>query len=102
MSTESLSHLGARTVRTVSQASSVDIELSPPALDASQIAVRVVGGTALAGVYQVTDAGGTPVDSATLGMATLSADGATLTFAAAVTDAELSYLSNHVSSGQGG
>jgi hypothetical protein len=49
--------------------------------------VRVTGGAAAAGPRQVTDAGGTP--SATV--ATLSADGATLTFEGTVTDAVISY-----------
>lgn len=76
--------------QTISQASAVTVALVPPAL--SMTSVRVTGGTALAGVYQVTDSGGTEVDSATLGVATLSDDGATLTFAAAVTDLVVQYI----------
>lgn len=103
MSTTSLQQLGTITKRTVVQASSVDIELDPPALDPSQISVRVTTGTAAVGPYIVTDAGGTAVDIAigVTGVATLSADGKTLTFAAAVTGAELSYIANAISTGLG-
>lgn len=82
----------APTVKTVSQASATTIVLDPPALCPAVVSARVTGGTALAGVYRCTDAGGTAVDSATLGVCKLSADGVTLTFAAAVTDAVVSYV----------
>jgi hypothetical protein len=78
------------TTETISQASSVNVALGSPALLVS--GVRVTGGTALAGVYKVTDSGGTEVDSATLGVATISDDGTTLTFAAAVTDCVVQYI----------
>lgn len=78
------------TTETISQASATTVALASPALLVSSI--RVTGGTALAGVYKVTDSGGTPVDSATLGVATISDDGATLTFAAAVTDCVVQYI----------
>lgn len=78
--------------RTITQSTSVDVVLDPPALGPASITARVTTGTALAGVYRVTDSGGTEVDSATLGVATLSDDGATLTFAAAVTGVVVDYI----------
>ena len=78
--------------REIVQASSVDVILDPPALGPASVTARVTAGTALAGVYRVTDAAGTAVDSATLGVATLSADGATLTFDAAVTELVVDYI----------
>jgi len=82
----------APTVKTITQSSAVTMTLSPPALCPAVVSVRVTGGAAAAGVYKVTDAGGTAVDSATLGVAKLSADGTTLTFAVALTDAVVSYV----------
>lgn len=76
--------------QTISQADVVTVPLSPPALVIHS--VRVTGGTALAGVYQVTDTDGTEVNSATLGVCTLSDDGALLTFAAALTDLVVIYI----------
>jgi hypothetical protein len=78
--------------RAIVQASSVDVILDPPALGPASVTARVTAGTALAGVYRVTDTDGTEVDSATLGVATLSADGGTLTFAAAVTELVVDYI----------
>lgn len=78
--------------RAISQASDTDVILDPPALGPASVTARVTGGAALAGVYRATDEGGTPVDSATLGVATLSADGTTLTFAAALTDVVVDYI----------
>jgi hypothetical protein len=72
---------------TVVQTAAVTITLDPPAKGPHSVAVRVTGGAAAAGPRQVTDHGGTP--SATV--ATLSADGATLTFEGNVTDAVISY-----------
>ena len=76
--------------QTISQASAVTVPLDPPALSIHTL--RVTGGTAIAGIYQVADTDATEVDSATLGVATLSDDGATLTFAAAVTDLVVIYI----------
>lgn len=78
--------------RAISQTSNVAVTLDPPAQGPASLTVRVTAGTALAGVYRATDSGGTAVDSATLGVATLSDDGATLTFAAAVTDVVVDYV----------
>jgi hypothetical protein len=78
------------TKQTISQTSAVTVALTPPALVIHT--VRVTGGTALAGIYQVADTDATEVDSATLGVCTLSDDGATLTFAAAVTDLVVIYV----------
>jgi len=75
---------------TITQASAAAVTLDPPALIVQS--ARVTAGTALAGVYRVTDSGGTPVDSATLGVATLSDDGATLTFGAALTGVVVRYI----------
>jgi len=71
---------------TVSQAAAATITLDPPAL--AVFGARVSGGAAAAGPRLVTDAGGTA--SATV--CKLSADGATLTFEANVTDAVVSYM----------
>ncbi len=76
--------------QTISQGAAVTVPLDPPALSVHM--VRVTAGTALSGVYQVADTDATEVDSATLGLATLSDDGATLTFAAAVTDLIVQYI----------
>jgi hypothetical protein len=65
-----------------------DINVLPAVLNAGCVAVRVTGGAAAAGPRIVTDAGGTP--SATV--CTLSDDGKTLTFEAAVTDFVIEYL----------
>jgi len=97
MSTTSLQQLGTITKRTVSQVAAATIDLDPPALDPSQVSVRVTAGAAAAGPRQVTDAGGTPAAA----LATLSADGKVLTFEANVTDAELSYIANAISTGLG-
>ena len=102
MSTTSLQQLGTLTKLSVSQAAAATIELDPPALDPSQVSCRVTGGAAAAGPRVITDEGGTPDATAgQLAVATLSADGKTLTFEANVTDAELSYLANAVSTGLG-
>lgn len=79
----------APTVKTISQASATTIVLDPPALCPAVVSARVTGGTAGQNVYICTDAGGTAVDGA---ICKLSADGVTLTFAAAVTDAVVSYV----------
>jgi hypothetical protein len=71
---------------TVAQSSASTIPLDPPAL--AVFAARVTGGAAAAGARMVSDAGATA--SATV--ATLSADGATLTFEAGVTGAVVSYM----------
>ncbi len=73
---------------TVAQAAAATIPLSPPALNGTvQCRVTTVG-TAAAGVRQITDVAGTP--SATV--ATISDDGATLTFEGTVTGAVISYV----------
>ena len=87
-----LGQLLAPTVQTISQASATAVTLDPPALCPAVVSARVTAGTALAGVYRCTDAEGTAVDSATLGVCKLSADGTTLTFAAAVTGVVVSYV----------
>ena len=57
------------------------------------IAGRITAGTAHTNPFIVTDAGGTPQDPASgVSVATLSADGKTLTFGAAVTGFVLQYL----------
>lgn len=79
----------APTVSTISQASSVDVILDPPALCPAVVSARVTAGAAAQNVYIVTDSGGTAVDGA---ICKLSADGTTLTFALAVTDLVVSYV----------
>ena len=74
--------------RAVSQVSAATMTLDPPAMGPATITARVTAGAAAAGPRAFTDEGGTP--SATL--ATLSADGTTITFEAAVTDAVVDYL----------
>ena len=71
---------------TVAQTSATTITLNPPAL--AVFSARVTGGAAAAGARTVTDEGGTPSTS----IATLSADGTTLTFEAGVTGAVVSYM----------
>lgn len=72
---------------TVSQAAATTVALSPPALTGT-ISVRVTGGAAAAGPRHIVDAAGTPAAT----IATISDDGATLTFEGTVTDAILSYV----------
>ena len=72
---------------TITQASSATATLDPPALGPQHVYVRVTTGGAT-GVRTVVDAAETP--STTL--ATLSADGTTLTFEAAVTVFVLDYM----------
>ena len=79
-------------VAAITQTSATTVKLNPPALCPAVVSARVTAGTALAGVYRCTDAGGTAVDSATLGVCKLSADGTTLTFAAALTGVTVSYI----------
>ena len=79
----------APTVKTITQSSATTMTLSPPALCPAVVSVRVTGGASAANVYIVTDSGGTAVDGA---ICKLSADGATLTFALAVTSAVVSYV----------
>lgn len=79
----------APTVETITQSSATTMTLSPPALCPAVVSVRVTGGASAANVYIVTDSGGTAVDGA---ICKLSADGATLTFALAVTSAVVSYV----------
>lgn len=80
------------TVKAITQTSATTVTLNPPALCPAVVSARVTAGTALAGVYRCTDAAGTAVDSATLGVCKLSADGTTLTFAAALTGVTVSYV----------
>ena len=76
------------------QASAVVVTLNPPAADV--ITARVTAGTALAGPRVITDSGGTPTApagaNALPGVATLSDDGTTLTFDAAVTNVTVEYV----------
>lgn len=74
--------------KTVTQASATTIKLDPPATSWGTTRVRVTAGAAAAGVRHVVDPNATP--SATL--ATLSADGRTLTFEAGVTGAVVDYV----------
>lgn len=76
------------TAVTVSQTSATTITLSPAAMCAGVVSARVTGGAAAAGPRIVTDAGGTPSTT----VATLSADGTTLTFEAGVTGAVVTYV----------
>ena len=84
-----LGALLAPTVATITQASATTVLLDPPALCPAVVSARVTAGTAAQNVYICTDAGGTAVDGA---ICKLSDDGATLTFAAAVTGAVVSYV----------
>ncbi len=97
MSATSNSTLGQNNSKTVAQAAASSIPLDPAALSPAHISVRVTAGAAAAGPRLVTDAGGTP-DANT---ATLSADGATLSFEADVTEAELLYASDSMGTGLG-
>lgn len=72
--------------RTITIASGTSMTLDPPCIPGTLIC-RVVTGTAT-GVRQPTDEGGT----ATTGVVVVSADGATLTFEAAITVARVSYI----------
>lgn len=78
---------------TVSQAAAATITLSPPAL-AGTVSVRVTAGSAAAGGRIIVDAAGTPAQIGTSGvyLATLSDDGATLTFETTLTGAIVSYV----------
>lgn len=82
--------------KTVSQTAASTVTLSPAAQGPAGVSVRVTTGTLAAGVYVVTDAGGTAraADTANgiLGICTLSDDGATLTFSANLTGAVVSYI----------
>jgi hypothetical protein len=71
----------------VAQASAATVPLSPPALTGTVMA-RVTAGAAAAGPRTITDAAGTPAAT----VATISDDGATLTFEAGVTGAVISYV----------
>lgn len=84
-----LGQLLAPTVKTISQTSAVTVVLDPPALCPAVVSARVTAGAAGQNVYICTDAGGTAIDGA---ICKLSDDGATLTFALAVTDAVVSYV----------
>jgi hypothetical protein len=76
---------GRKLKKAIAQGSAATVPLSPPALAINS--ARVTGGAAAAGNRQVTDSGGTP--SATV--ATISDDGATLTFEAGVTGVTVVY-----------
>ncbi len=71
---------------TVAQTAATTIVLDPPAL--AVFGARVTAGAAASGPRMITDAGG----SASATVATLSADGATLTFEGNVTGAVVSYM----------
>lgn len=73
--------------RTITIASATTMAISPAALGPGTMSVRVVTGTAT-GARDVQDSGGTPTTT----VATLSDDGATLTFEAAITVAVVDYL----------
>ena len=73
--------------RTVAQTAAATIALSPPARPGTVMCRVTTVGTAAAGIRAVADVGATP--SATL--ATLSDDGATLTFEGTVTGAVIQY-----------
>jgi len=74
--------------RTITQPAAATVTLDPPAMGPASVSARVTAGAAAAGRRDISDSGDTP--SATL--ATLSDDGATLTFEADVTDVVVDYL----------
>lgn len=73
----------------VDQTAATTITLDPPAMCPAVVSCRVTAGAAAAGAYLCTDEAATPVDGSTCA---LSDDGATLTFAANVTEAVISYI----------